>query len=180
MTDGTRVAASLDRNGLRPSRWKLTEDGIFALGSEVGIIHLDDAKVIRKGRLAPGEMLEVDTQKGILRFNDEIKAELAARQPYGEWLKNRTHLTAQAPNPPKAELDILTLSQKQAAFGWTKEELDFSLVPMLQKGEESVYSMGDDVALSSSPPGRACCPATSSRPLPRSPIRPLTRSASAP
>ncbi|HRK15469.1 MAG TPA: glutamate synthase large subunit [Prosthecobacter sp.] len=148
MTDGTRVAAGLDRNGLRPSRWKLTEDGIFALGSEVGIIHLDDSKVIRKGRLAPGEILEVDTSKGRVRFNAEIKAELAARQPYGEWLKNRTQLTALAPNPPKDDLDILTLSQKQAAFGWTKEELDFSLIPMLQKGEESVYSMGDDVALS--------------------------------
>jgi len=148
MTDGTRVAAGLDRNGLRPSRWKLTEDGIFALGSEVGIIHLDDSKVIRKGRLAPGEILEVDTSKGRVRFNEEIKAELAARQPYGEWLKNRTQLTALAPNPPKDDLDILTLSQKQAAFGWTKEELDFSLIPMLQKGEESVYSMGDDVALS--------------------------------
>jgi glutamate synthase domain-containing protein 2/glutamate synthase domain-containing protein 1/glutamate synthase domain-containing protein 3 len=147
-TDGARVAASLDRNGLRPSRWKLTEDGVFALGSEVGIIHLDDAKVIRKGRLAPGEMLEVDTSKGTLRFNEEIKAELAARRPYGEWLKSRTNLTAQAPNPAKEELDILGLSQKQAAFGWTKEEIDFSLVPMLQKGEESVYSMGDDVALS--------------------------------
>jgi glutamate synthase (NADPH/NADH) large chain/glutamate synthase (ferredoxin) len=148
MTDGTRVVAGLDRNGLRPSRWKLTEDGIFALGSEVGIIHLDDARVIRKGRLAPGEILEVDTQKGRLRFNDEIKAELAARQPYGEWLKNRTRLTAQAPNPPAGDLDILTLSQRQAAFGWTKEELDFTLVPMLQKGEENIYSMGDDVALS--------------------------------
>jgi glutamate synthase domain-containing protein 2/glutamate synthase domain-containing protein 1/glutamate synthase domain-containing protein 3 len=147
MTDGVRVAAGLDRNGLRPSRWKLTDDGVFALGSEVGIIHLDDARVIRKGRLAPGEILEVDTLKGVLRFNDEIKAELAASQPYAEWLKNRTDLTAQEPNPPKEEVDVLGLSQKQAAFGWTKEEIDFSLVPMLQKGEEGVYSMGDDVAL---------------------------------
>jgi glutamate synthase domain-containing protein 2/glutamate synthase domain-containing protein 1/glutamate synthase domain-containing protein 3 len=147
-TDGRSVAASLDRNGLRPSRWKLTEDGIFALGSEVGIIHLPDSKVIRKGRLAPGEILEVDTLKGRVRFNDEIKAELAARRPYGEWLKNRVSLTAQAPAEPEGDLDILTLSQKQAAFGWTREEVDFALAPMLQKGEESVYSMGDDVALS--------------------------------
>ncbi|MEN3940328.1 glutamate synthase large subunit [Prosthecobacter sp. SYSU 5D2] len=148
LTDGLTVAAGLDRNGLRPSRWKLTEDGIFALGSEVGIIHIDDAKVIKKGRLAPGEMLEVDLQAGKLRFNDEIKQTLASRQPYGEWLKNRSRLTAQSPGAPKEELDILGLSQKQAAFGWTKEELDFSLIPMLQKGEESVYSMGDDASLS--------------------------------
>jgi glutamate synthase (NADPH/NADH) large chain/glutamate synthase (ferredoxin) len=147
MTDGQSVVASLDRNGLRPSRWKLTEDGIFALGSEVGIIHLDDSKVIRKGRLAPGEMLEVDIRKGKVRFNDEIKQRLAEQQPYGQWLKNRCQVTTQAP-AANGELDILTLSQKQAAYGWTKEEIDFSLVPMLQKGEEGVYSMGDDVALS--------------------------------
>lgn len=147
-TDGLRVAAGLDRNGLRPSRWKLTEDGVFALGSEVGIIHLDDATVIKKGRLAPGEMLEVDTLHGCIRYNDEIKAGLAAKQPYGEWLKNRKELTAQAPSAPKDELDVLSLSQRQAAFGWTKEEIDIALIPLLQKGEESVYSMGDDVALS--------------------------------
>ena len=147
-TDGRTIGASLDRNGLRPSRFKLTEDGTFALGSEVGIIAIDDAKVIQKGRLAPGEMLAIDVVKGTIRFNDEIKAELAARQPYGEWLKARKGLTSHAPQPPKEELDILGLSQKQAAFGVTKEEIDFALVPMVQKGEETVYSMGDDVSLS--------------------------------
>ena len=148
LTDGLSVVASLDRNGLRPSRWKLTEDGVFALGSEVGIIGLDDAKVIKKGRLAPGEMLEVDIMRGKVRFNDEIKSALASRQPYAEWLGNRKNLTAQAPQSEKAELDILSLSQRQAAFGWTKEEIDFSLAPMLQKGEEGIYSMGDDASLS--------------------------------
>jgi glutamate synthase (NADPH/NADH) large chain/glutamate synthase (ferredoxin) len=147
-TDGRTVGASLDRNGLRPSRFKLTSDGIFALGSEVGIIHIDDAKVIKKGRLAPGEMLAVDVVKGGVRFNDEIKAGLAKRQPYGTWLKARQDLTSQAPQAAKEETDILGLSQKQAAFGWTKEEIDMSLTPMVQKGEETVYSMGDDVALS--------------------------------
>jgi glutamate synthase domain-containing protein 2/glutamate synthase domain-containing protein 1/glutamate synthase domain-containing protein 3 len=148
LTDGLSVVASLDRNGLRPSRWKLTEDGVFALGSEVGIIHIDDAKVIKKGRLAPGEMLEVDILKGKVRFNDEIKSALAQQQPYGEWLNNRKNLTVQTPQTPKEVLDILPLSQRQAAYGWTKEEIDFSLVPMLQKGEEGIYSMGDDASLS--------------------------------
>ncbi len=147
-SDGRTIAASLDRNGLRPSRFKLTDDGIFALGSEVGIIYIDPAKVVKKGRLAPGEMLAIDVVKGTISFNDEIKAGLAARQPYGEWLQNRKHLTAQAPDAPKSEVDVLGLSQRQAAFGWTKEEIDFAIVPMLQKGEEAVYSMGDDVALS--------------------------------
>ncbi|SKA75952.1 glutamate synthase (NADPH/NADH) large chain [Prosthecobacter debontii] len=148
LTNGLSVVASLDRNGLRPSRWKLTEDGVFALGSEVGIIAIDDAKVLKKGRLAPGEMLEVDILKGKVRFNEEIKTALASRQPYGEWLSSRKNLTAQSPQTPKEELDILSLSQRQAAYGWTKEEIDFSLVPMLQKGEEGIYSMGDDASLS--------------------------------
>jgi glutamate synthase domain-containing protein 2/glutamate synthase domain-containing protein 1/glutamate synthase domain-containing protein 3 len=148
VTNGLKVLASLDRNGLRPSRWKMTEDGIFALGSEVGIIAIDDAKVIKKGRLAPGQMLCVDIIKGVVSFDAEIKAELAARQPYGHWLKNRTELTAQSPDMPVGDLDVLSLSQKQAAFGWTKEEIDMAVVPMVQKSEEAIYSMGDDAALS--------------------------------
>ncbi|RBP36075.1 glutamate synthase (NADPH/NADH) large chain/glutamate synthase (ferredoxin) [Roseimicrobium gellanilyticum] len=148
-TDGVSIVASLDRNGLRPSRYKLTEDGIFALGSEVGIIPLDDRKVIKKGRLAPGEMIEVNTLKGTVTSNGEIKAQLAANQPYGEWLKaNRHDLTSLAPHAPKEELDILSLSQKQVTFGWNKEEIDMAFAPMLAKGEEVIYSMGDDAALS--------------------------------
>jgi glutamate synthase domain-containing protein 2/glutamate synthase domain-containing protein 1/glutamate synthase domain-containing protein 3 len=149
MTDGLKVTAGLDRNGLRPSRWKLTDDGVFALGSEVGIIRLDDSRVIRKGRLGPGEILEIDLLRGKIRFNDEIKTELAARQPYGDWLKdNRREMTLEAPQAPKEELDVLGLSQRQAAFGMTKEEIDMALVPLVIKGEDPVYSMGDDVALS--------------------------------
>ncbi|QIF04647.1 glutamate synthase large subunit [Roseimicrobium sp. ORNL1] len=148
-TDGVSIVASLDRNGLRPSRYKLTEDGVFALGSEVGIIPLDDRKVIKKGRLAPGEMLEVNTLKGTVTTNGDIKEKLAARQPYGTWLKeNRHDLTSLAPHAPKEELDILSLSQKQVTFGWNKEEIDMAFAPMLAKGEEVIYSMGDDAALS--------------------------------
>jgi glutamate synthase (NADPH/NADH) large chain/glutamate synthase (ferredoxin) len=148
VTNGLQVVASLDRNGLRPSRWKLTEDGVFALGSEVGIIGLDDATVIRKGRLAPGEMLEVDTVHGRVRFNPEIKKELAHRQEYGQWLKNRVELTSQSPTPPAEDIDVLGLSQKQATFGWTKEEIDLSIAPLVKAGQDPVYSMGDDVSLS--------------------------------
>ena len=91
-SDGLTVAATLDRNGLRPMRFKQTSDGIFTVGSEVGVVHLDDAKVIRKGRLAPGEMVSVDTVSGKVRFNEEIKESLATRQPYAEWLKKRIDL----------------------------------------------------------------------------------------
>ena len=148
-TDGRTIAATLDRNGLRPSRYKLTEDGIFACGSEVGIIHLDDAKVIKKGRLSPGEMLTVDTLKGVIAYDKEIKSAMVSRQPYGKWLKEkRLDLTAQAPHAPKEDVDILGLSQKQVAFGWNKEEIDMAFAPMLARGEEVVYSMGDDAPLS--------------------------------
>jgi glutamate synthase domain-containing protein 2/glutamate synthase domain-containing protein 1/glutamate synthase domain-containing protein 3 len=148
-TDGRTIAAGLDRNGLRPSRYKLTEDGIFVLGSEVGIVTLDDAKIIKKGRLSPGELLSVDTLKGVIHYNDEIVAQLVNRQPYGDWVKNnRVELSVEVPQSPKEELDILSLSQKQVTFGWNKEEIDMAFVPMLAKGEEAIYSMGDDAALS--------------------------------
>ena len=150
-TDGRTVAACLDRNGLRPSRFKLTEDGIFTLGSEVGVVELDDHTILRKGRLGPGEMLSINTESGLLRFNDEIKQALATRRPYGEWLAaNRISLSAMvnpAPEALEGEMDILGLSQKQAAFGYTKEELDMAFVPMLRDGIEATHSMGDDTPL---------------------------------
>ena len=150
-TDGRTVAACLDRNGLRPSRFKLTEDGLFTLGSEVGVVELDDHTILQKGRLGPGEMLSINTETGTLRFNAEIKQSLAARQPYGAWLSaNRvclSTLASPAPQVPAGELDILTLSRKQAAFGYTKEELDMAFVPMLRDGSEATYSMGDDTPL---------------------------------
>ena len=150
-TDGRTVAACLDRNGLRPSRFKLTEEGIFTLGSEVGVVELDDQTVVRKGRLGPGEMLCINTEAGTLRFNAEIKQALAARQPYGEWLKsNRVPLSTLANPAPQSltgDLDLITLSQKQAAFGYTREELDMAFVPMLKDGIEATHSMGDDTPL---------------------------------
>jgi len=148
-TDGITVGAGLDRNGLRPSRYKLTEDGIFALGSEVGIIPLDDAKVIKKGRLSPGEMLTVDTKRGVVTYNPEIQKRLVSRQPYGAWLQEqRLELTAQVPHAPKEEVDVLGITQRQVTFGWNKEEIDMAFAPMLAKAEEATYSMGDDIPLS--------------------------------
>jgi len=149
-TDGLTVAANLDRNGLRPSRFKLTEDGHFSLGSEVGVVDVPEEKVVRKGRLAPGQMVAVDTTTGRVLFNDEIKAELAARHPYADWLaQHRVPLAAlPAATCSHPQLDPLALSQQQVAFGYTKEEIDMVLTPMLEKAEEAVYSMGDDAPLS--------------------------------
>ncbi|MGV3534016.1 MAG: glutamate synthase large subunit, partial [Chthoniobacteraceae bacterium] len=150
-TDGITVAASLDRNGLRPARYKLTDDGIFSLGSEVGTIEFDDAHVVEKGRLGPGEMIAIDTAKGLLMRDEEIKRDLAKQRPYTEWLK--THLVrlneVAKSNlaEPTGPLDILSLTQKQIAFGYSSEELDMVLKPMVQNGSEAVGSMGDDTPL---------------------------------
>jgi len=151
-TDGRSVCAKLDRNGLRPSRFKLTDDGIFSLGSEVGTIILDDAKVVRKGRLAPGQMICVDTETGEFTSDAEIKEELSTRRPYDKWLgDNRVTLNDVAtpePQEPEGDLDVLSLTQKQVAFDLNKEEVTMVLTPMIEKGQEPVYSMGDDAALS--------------------------------
>ncbi len=150
-SDGLTVAACLDRNGLRPARYKISEDGLFVMGSEVGIAQIDDLKVVEKGRLAPGEMIAVKTAEGRLLRDHEIKRELAARQPYSTWLKQNLYRLSEhvsdPPSPPTDDLDILTLTQKQIAFGYTSEELDMVLKPMFEKGEESVGSMGDDTPL---------------------------------
>jgi glutamate synthase (NADPH/NADH) large chain/glutamate synthase (ferredoxin) len=150
-TDGITVAACLDRNGLRPARTMLSEDGILTLGSEVGISGIDLKTSVENGRLAPGEMIAVDTSSGVLLRNKEIKAALASRKPYGQWLDE--HLTRL--QPPTAaelpatagELDILGLTQKQISFGYSSEELDMILKPMAKDGAEAVGSMGDDTPL---------------------------------
>ena len=151
-SDGRTVAACLDRNGLRPARYKITTDGIFSLGSEVGTCYLPDDKIAKKGRLAPGEMIVIDTVKGEVIFNQEIKEHLAAQQPYGKWLReNQIQLSdIVAPEPqvePDPTHDPLTLSQLQVANGLSQEELDMVFTPMAATGQEAIYSMGDDAAL---------------------------------
>jgi len=150
-TDGLTIGACLDRNGLRPARFKLTEDGIFILGSEVGVAGLDPTTVIEKGRLAPGEMIAIDTVAGRLLRDSEIKENLAVRKPYGEWLeKNLLRFELSKPDeikPPSEEIDILSLTQRQIAFGYSTEEVDMIIKPMVKSGAEAVGSMGDDTPL---------------------------------
>ena len=151
-TDGKNIAASLDRNGLRPARYKITEDGIFCLGSEVGSERLEDSRVIEKGRLGPGQMIYVDLEKGVVVRDKELKEQLAAKQPYGKWLKDNRiefeELVDSKPKAPSGDLDLLTLSQNQIAFAYNKEELDMVVTPMAKTGMEGTYSMGDDASLS--------------------------------
>ncbi len=148
-SDGTFVGAVLDRNGLRPSRFVLTEDGLLVAGSEVGNVDLGDRVVVRKGRLGPGEMIAVDTANGVLLEDAEIKRRYAGQQPYREWIAEQMIrlddlvATRDSAQPiPRPEL----LAQ-QRTFGYTREELQLILRPMVLDGKEPVGSMGDDTPL---------------------------------
>jgi glutamate synthase (NADPH/NADH) large chain/glutamate synthase (ferredoxin) len=151
LSNGVVAAACLDRNGLRPARYQITEDGIFSLASEVGCTEIDDTKVIEKGRLAPGEMIAVDTRAGKLLRDSEIKLWLSVQKPYSQWVSTQLVWLQQVAGPdippPQGDLDILGLTQRQVAFGYTNEELEFVLKPMMKDGQEAVGSMGDDTPL---------------------------------
>ncbi|MEX2430637.1 MAG: glutamate synthase large subunit [Dehalococcoidia bacterium] len=147
-TDGTVAAAALDRNGLRPARYKIGDDNIFVMASEVGAAHQDDAHVIEKGRIGPGQMIAVDTAQGLLLRNNEIKQRFAHQQPYGEWVRRRMHrlgeLSAPAEPAPETPADIAV----QRAFAYTTEETHLILRPLYMEGVEPVGSLGDDTPLS--------------------------------
>ncbi len=150
-TDGITVGACLDRNGLRPSRYTVLEDGIISLGSEVGALDFDEAMVVEKGRLAPGEMVAVDTARGEMLRDEQIKVELARRKPYGLWLReNLLRMEDLAPAPVRGggpPEDVLGHAQRQMAFGYSSEELELILRPMAVGGAEAIGSMGDDTPL---------------------------------
>ena len=143
-TDGTVVGAVLDRNGLRPARYWVTDEGLVVLASEVGVLDLDPASVVVKGRLQPGRMFLVDTAAGRIVEDDEIKSALAAEHPYGEWLaKGLVHLDDL---PPRMMLtpQHASVVRHQRLFGVTNEELRLILEPMARMGAEPIGSMGSD------------------------------------
>src|SRR5271165_1486913 len=150
-SNGIVAAACLDRNGLRPARYKVTDDGLVTIGSEVGCAEFDDAKVVEKGRLAPGEMIAVDTKAGKLLKDAEIKKQLSSGKPYLAWINAHLlrlqQIAGKMIQEPTEELDILGLTQQQVAFGYTSEELDMVLKPMIKDGQEALGSMGDDTPL---------------------------------
>ncbi len=146
-TDGTVIGAVLDRNGLRPARYWVTDDGLVVLASEVGVLDLDPATVVRKGRLRPGRMFLVDTEKGRIVDDDEIKGDLAAEHPYAEWLA-KDQLTLDE-LPPRTMLtpQHASVVTHQRLFGYTNEELKVLVGPMAKTGAEPVGSMGSDTAI---------------------------------
>jgi len=146
-SDGRSVGATLDRNGLRPARYSLTNDGVVVMGSETGVVEIDESRVIEKGRLGPGQMLAVDLENGRLLRNWEVKEEVASRHPYAAWLAE--HRRSLRPGPWRdacafSELDLLRC---QTAFGFTAEDLDLVIEEMAGAGKEPTYCMGDDIPL---------------------------------
>jgi glutamate synthase (NADPH/NADH) large chain len=147
-TDGRQIGATLDRNGLRPSRYVVTEDDLVILASEAGVLPVPDGKIRRKWRLQPGKMLLIDLEQGRLIEDDELKANIVNTKPYKQWIENlRIKLddvkSADAPQPVSA----LPLLDRQQAFGFTQEDIKFLLAPMAKNGEEGIGSMGNDSPL---------------------------------
>ncbi|MEV6307926.1 glutamate synthase large subunit [Streptomyces sp. NPDC051840] len=143
-TDGTQVGAVLDRNGLRPGRYWVTDDGLVVLSSEVGVLDIDPAKVVRKGRLQPGRMFLVDTAEHRIIEDDEIKASLAAEQPYGEWLETGEIELEDLPEREHVVHTHASVTRRQQTFGYTEEELRVLLAPMARTAGEPLGSMGTD------------------------------------
>jgi glutamate synthase (ferredoxin) len=148
-TDGRAIGATLDRNGLRPSRYWVTRDGRVIMGSEAGM--LDDIAaedVVSKGRLEPGKMFLLDFEQGRIIDDEELKFEIASAQPYGQWLREHLVPLSDVPAAPDVPLpDHDTLLKRQQAFGYTLEDLKYILAPMGNNGEEALGSMGTDTPL---------------------------------
>ena len=145
-SDGDIMGAVLDRNGLRPSRYYITDDDYLILSSEVGVLDIDPAKIVLKDRLRPGKMLLVDTVKGELIDDDVLKERYATRQPYGEWLDNNLLRLKdlKIPNKKVQEYSKEERARLQKAFGYTYEDFKTSILPMAKNGAESVAAMGVD------------------------------------
>ena len=154
-TDGRQIGATLDRNGLRPARYLITDDDLVVMGSEMGVLQIPEEKIVKKWRLQPGKMFLIDMEQGRIIDDAELKATLSASRPYQDWL-NRTQIRVD--ELPEAigvmAPDEDTLLDRQQAFGYTQEDIKFLLTPMLMTGMEAIGSMGADnppAVLSSKP-----------------------------
>jgi glutamate synthase (NADPH/NADH) large chain len=147
-TDGRQIGAMLDRNGLRPARYLVTDDDLVVLASEAGALPIASDRIRTKGRLEPGRMLLVNTVQGRLLDDQEVKAELASLRPYRRWVADqRVALPAPASKELPSRRSAASLAQMQRAFGYTREELKMVLAPMAESGEEATGSMGNDAPL---------------------------------
>lgn len=146
-TDGSLIGAVLDRNGLRPGRYSVTDDGLVVLASESGVLDLDPTRVVRKGRLQPGRMFLVDTEHGRIVSDDEVKASLASQHPYDEWLHAGLIHLDDLPEREHIVHTAASVARRQQTFGYTQEELKILLTPMARTGGEALGSMGTDTPI---------------------------------
>jgi glutamate synthase (NADPH/NADH) large chain len=146
-TDGTVIGAVLDRNGLRPGRYWVTSDGLVVLASEVGVLDIDPAQIVRKGRLQPGRIFLADTGAGRIVEDEEVKSALAAEHPYGDWLHAGMIHLRDLPERTRELPDSRVLLVQQQMFGYTEEDLRVLLAPMARTGAEALGSMGSDTPL---------------------------------
>ncbi len=147
-TDGKQVGAVLDRNGLRPSRYWVTSDGLVVMASEVGVLDIPPENVVKKGRLEPGKMFLIDLEEGRIVGDEELKLSIASAKPYGRWLAENLVPLADVPDAPQPiEIENDSLLHRQQAFGYTLEDLKFILAPMTNSAEEAIGSMGTDTPL---------------------------------
>ncbi len=146
-TDGTVIGAVLDRNGLRPSRYWVTDDDLVVMASEVGVLDIDPAKIVRKGRLQPGRMFLIDTAQGRIVEDDEIKRTLAEAQPYAEWLEEGVVELDELPEREHVVFSHQSVLRRQQVFGYTHEELKIIVAPMAKAGAEPIGSMGTDTPI---------------------------------
>ena len=147
-TDGKQIGAVLDRNGLRPSRYYVTKDGLVIMASEAGVLEIPPENILTKGRLQPGRMFLVDTELGRIVEDEEIKSQICSERPYRQWLDEHLVHLGDLPEAPEVPLpDHKTLLQRQIAFGYTHEDERIILAPMARDGVEAMGSMGTDAAL---------------------------------
>ena len=146
-SDGRTVGATLDRNGLRPARYCITRDGFVVMGSETGVVELEEAQILEKGRLGPGQMLAVDLVNHRLLRNWDVKAEAAERHPYAAWIAEHRRSLPAGRWQGERQRSELELLQLQTAFGFTAEDLELVIEDMASQGKEPTYCMGDDIPL---------------------------------
>lgn len=147
-TDGKQIGATLDRNGLRPARYLITEDDLVVMASESGVLPIPENKIVKKWRLQPGKMFLIDFEQGRIVDDEELKNQFAHARPYRQWIENvRVKLDDLAPSGEAAPTHSASLLDRQQAFGFTQEDVKFLLGPMAQAGEEGIGSMGNDSPL---------------------------------
>ena len=146
-TDGRQIGATLDRNGLRPARYCVTDDDFVIMGSESGVLPVPENKIVRKWRLQPGKMFLIDFEQGRMIDDEELKANLANSKPYKQWIENLRIKLDDVDGAGEAPASEVSLLDRQQAFGYTQEDIKFLLSPMAQAGEEGIGSMGNDSPL---------------------------------